>query len=75
VPTSYSWREFAVEGGLMNYGADIREQSHQVVCAARILRGEYSADMPVRRPTKLAFYRRWSRTVRAPRKRGAGGQL
>jgi ABC-type uncharacterized transport system substrate-binding protein len=56
LPTSYPWREFTVEGGLMNYGADIREQFHQVgTYAARILRGEKPADMPVRRPTKLAF--------------------
>ena len=40
----------------MNYGADIREQFYQVGSyAARILRGENPADMPVRRPTKLAF--------------------
>ena len=43
VPTSYPWREFTAEGGLMNYGADIREQFHQVgylmrraYCAAKI---------------------------------------
>src|SRR5947208_7752607 len=56
VPTSYPWREFTAEGGLMNYGADIREQFHQVgLYAARILRGANAADMPVQRPTKLAF--------------------
>ena len=56
VPTSYPWRDFTAEGGLMNYGADIREQFQQAgSLAARILRGEKPADMPVRRPTKLAF--------------------
>jgi len=56
VPTSYPWREFTTEGGLMNYGADIREQFYQVGSfAARILRGERPADLPVRRPTKLVF--------------------
>ena len=56
LPTSYPWRDFTVEGGLMNYGADIREQFHQAGSyAARILRGEKPADMPVQRPTKLAF--------------------
>jgi putative ABC transport system substrate-binding protein len=56
VPTSYPWREFTVEGGLMNYGANIREQFHEVGSfAARILRGEKPGDMPVQRPTKLAF--------------------
>jgi len=40
----------------MNYGADIREQFYQVGSfAARILRGERPADLPVRRPTKLVF--------------------
>jgi putative ABC transport system substrate-binding protein len=40
----------------MNYGADIREQFHQTGSyAARILRGEKPADMPVQRPTKLGF--------------------
>jgi putative tryptophan/tyrosine transport system substrate-binding protein len=56
VPTSYPWREFTVEGGLMNYGANIREQFHQAgTYAARILRGEKPADMPVQRPTRLEF--------------------
>src|SRR5207237_6229091 len=56
VPTSYPWREFTLEGGLMNYGALIREQFHEVGSyAARILRGEKPADMPVQRPTKLGF--------------------
>ena len=56
VPTSYPWRDFTAEGGLMNYGADIREQFQQAgSLAARILRGEKPADMPVQRPTKLGF--------------------
>ena len=56
VPTSYPWREFTLEGGLMNYGAIIREQFHEVgTYAARILRGEKPANMPVQRPTKLGF--------------------
>jgi ABC-type uncharacterized transport system substrate-binding protein len=56
VPTSYPWREFTVEGGLMNYGALIREQFHQVGSyAARILKGERPGELPVHRPTKLEF--------------------
>lgn len=56
VPTSYPWREFTVEGGLMNYGALIREQYHQVGSyAARILKGEKPGELPVHRPTKLEF--------------------
>jgi putative tryptophan/tyrosine transport system substrate-binding protein len=56
VPTSYPWREFTVEGGLMNYGAIIREQFRQVgTYAARILKGDKPGDMPVQRPTRLGF--------------------
>ena len=56
VPTSYPWREFTAEGGLMNYGAIIREQVYQVgIYAARILKGEKPVDMPVQRPTRLEF--------------------
>jgi putative ABC transport system substrate-binding protein len=56
VPTSYPWREFTLEGGLMNYGAIIREQFQEVGSyTARILRGEKPADMPVQRPIKLGF--------------------
>jgi putative ABC transport system substrate-binding protein len=56
VPTSYPWREFTREGGLMNYGALIREQFHEVgTYAARILKGEKPAEMPVQRPTRLGF--------------------
>jgi putative tryptophan/tyrosine transport system substrate-binding protein len=56
VPTSYPWREFTREGGLMNYGALIREQFREAGgYAARILKGEKPADMPVQRPTRLGF--------------------
>jgi putative ABC transport system substrate-binding protein len=56
IPTSYPWREFTVEGGLMNYGALIREQFHEVgTYVARILKGEKAADMPIQRPTRLGF--------------------
>jgi len=56
VPTSYPWLEFTVDGGLMNYGAIIREQFHQVgTYAARILKGEKPGDMPIQRPTRLGF--------------------
>jgi ABC-type uncharacterized transport system substrate-binding protein len=56
LPTSYPWRDFTVEGGLMNYGADIREQFYQTGSyVARILRGENPNNMPVQRPTRLRF--------------------
>jgi putative tryptophan/tyrosine transport system substrate-binding protein len=56
LPTSYPWREFTVEGGLMNYGALIREQFYLAgTYAALILRGEKPAEMPIQRPTHFGF--------------------
>jgi len=45
-------RQFAAAGGLISYGIDYAALSRQAgLCAARILKGEKPADLPVQQPT------------------------
>jgi putative tryptophan/tyrosine transport system substrate-binding protein len=56
VPAIYSLREAAVSGGLMSYGNDLPETYRLIgTYAARIVKGEKSADLPVLQPTKFEF--------------------
>jgi len=56
LPTMYQFREHAVAGGLMSYGIDLDDVFRQVGgYAARILKGEKPADLPVLQPTKFQF--------------------
>jgi ABC-type uncharacterized transport system substrate-binding protein len=54
VPTIYSYREFAIEGGLVSYGPSLPSLFRLVgVYAGRILNGEKPADLPVQQPTNF----------------------
>ncbi len=54
VPTIFENRRFAAAGGLMSYGPNGRDLYRQVgVYAARILKGDKPADLPVQQPTKF----------------------
>jgi putative ABC transport system substrate-binding protein len=53
-PAIYQWREFADAGGLASYGPNLFDSYRQVgLFAARILKGEKPADLPVQQPTKF----------------------
>jgi putative ABC transport system substrate-binding protein len=54
VPAIYEWREFAEAGGLMSYGTNLNNEYRKVgAYAARILKGEKPADLPVQQVTKV----------------------
>jgi putative ABC transport system substrate-binding protein len=54
VPAIYSLREFAVLGGLLSYGIDLKDLYRNVgLYASRMLKGIKPADLPVMQPTKF----------------------
>lgn len=53
LPAVYPRRLYVTDGGLISYGADIRDQFRRAAgYVDRILKGEKPADMPVQAPTK-----------------------
>ena len=54
VPTMYSFRDYALAGGLISYGIDLSDvYRHIGVYAGRILKGAKPGDLPVVQPTKF----------------------
>ena len=54
VPAIYEWREAAEDGGLLAYGAKIRDLNRRVAAFVdKILKGAKPADLPVEQPTKF----------------------
>jgi putative tryptophan/tyrosine transport system substrate-binding protein len=52
VPAIYQWREFAVAGGLISYGASLTALYRQVgIYAGKILNRAKPVDLPVQQPT------------------------
>ena len=56
IPTMYPLSQYVVAGGLMSYGANLRDAFRQTgIYVGRILKGMKPADLPILLPTKVEF--------------------
>ena len=56
VPSIYAGREYADDGGLMSYGANVPDNFRRAAdYVDRILRGAKPGDLPIQRPVKFDF--------------------
>jgi putative ABC transport system substrate-binding protein len=56
MPAVHTVREFAVSGGLMSYGGNIKDTHRRAgIYTGRVLKGEKPADLPVQQATKVEF--------------------
>lgn len=57
LPSITSRRDFAIDGGLMSYGADMVDNYRNAATYVdRILRGEKAGDLPVQQPTRYQLW-------------------